>query len=161
MATLLAALLYGPETERAPLLEAVVNEATANQEIGPASFDIMSSLWAIHCGDRTVRLDSFAAQEAEGVFQRLYKTSRLVGDVVVPISAHCAQWPWHARETYRGDFRVKTKNPVLVASNVWDSHTPLRSAVNVSAGFEGSGLLVVNATGVSFLYILPELCGCC
>lgn len=72
-----------------------------------------------------------------------------MGDIVAQITAHCAQWPWRARETYAGNFRVKTRNPILVASTARDSHTPLRSPRNVSAGFEGSGLLVVNGTGVS------------
>jgi pimeloyl-ACP methyl ester carboxylesterase len=156
--SVLATLMYGTRGEATHVLEIIVEEAEANGELGVDSFDILDSLWAIHCGDRTVRLDSWEAQEADGVFERLYNTSRLVGDIVTPYSAHCAQWPWRARETYEGDFRVKTRKPVLVASNTRDSHTPLRSAKNVTVGFEGSGLLEVNATGHATLNA-PSVCG--
>ena len=62
----------------------------------------------------------------------------------------CARWPLPgARERYDGDFRVKTKNPVLVVSAVWDPVTPLVSAKNVSSGFEGSVLLQRDGFGVS------------
>jgi hypothetical protein len=57
-----------------------------------------------------------------------------------------------------GDFKVKTKNPILVAGNIFDAHTPLKSALNITVGFEGSGLLVVNGTGVgSFSLVLLSL----
>ena len=158
LAALLSVLVYGTPDAKVRVLEAIVDEASKTQQLGLASFDVVASLWGIHCSDRTVRLDSFQAQQKDGVFSRLYKTSRLVGDVVTQISAHCAHWPWHARETYTGDFHVKTKNPVLVASNLRDSHTPLRSALNVSAGFEGSGLLQVNGTGVSCVCSPYDLC---
>ncbi|KAK0633897.1 TAP-like protein-domain-containing protein [Immersiella caudata] len=156
--SVLATLLYGSRGEAVRVLEAIVEEAEANGELGIDGFDIQTSLWAIHCGDRTVRLDSWEAQEADGVFKRLYNTSRLVGDIVAPISASCAQWPWRAKETYKGDFQVATRKPVLVASNTRDSHTPLRSAKNLTAGFEGSGLLEVNATGHATLNA-PSVCG--
>jgi pimeloyl-ACP methyl ester carboxylesterase len=156
--SILATLVYGTRSEAIRMLEVIVEEAEATGELGVDSFDIQDNLWAIHCGDRTVRLDSWEAQEAERVFERLYNTSRLVGDIVTPISAHCAQWPWRAKETYDGDFNVKTRKPVLVASNTRDSHTPLRSAKNLTAGLEGSGLLEVNATGHATLNA-PSVCG--
>ncbi|KAK1758989.1 hypothetical protein QBC47DRAFT_436436 [Echria macrotheca] len=158
LSALLSVLVYGTPQEKVRVLEAIVDEASKTQQLGPSSFDVVASLWGIHCGDRTVRLGSFEAQQKDGVFSRLYKTSRLVGDVVTQITAHCAQWPWHARETYSGDFRIRTKNPILVASNLRDSHTPLKSALNVSAGFEGSGLLQVNGTGHATLNV-PSVCG--
>ncbi|KEF53888.1 uncharacterized protein A1O9_10290, partial [Exophiala aquamarina CBS 119918] len=48
---------------------------------------------------------------------------------------------------YLGDFKVKTKNPVLVVGNTLDNVTPLASARNVSSGFEGSILLERKAFG--------------
>jgi len=158
LSSVLATLLYGPRDSGVRVLEAIVEAAERNGELGLESFDTTVSLWAIHCGDRTVRLSSWEAQEADGAFKRLYNVSRLVGDIAAPISATCAQWPWRARETYGGDFYVKTRKPVLVASNTRDSHTPLRSAKNLTAGFEGSGLLEVNATGHATLNA-PSVCG--
>jgi len=49
-----------------------------------------------------------------------------------------------------GDFRVKTKNPVLLIGSTYDPVTPIASAHNVSAGFEGSVVLERGGFGVSF-----------
>ncbi|UNI17087.1 hypothetical protein JDV02_003465 [Purpureocillium takamizusanense] len=59
----------------------------------------------------------------------------------------CGQWKSQAVGAYAGNFQAKTKNPILFATNRYDGHTPIRSAQNVSAGFEGSGMLVVNGFG--------------
>lgn len=147
LSQVLAVLLYGTDAQKQAVLTPLLEPALIGQSGPVESFAAVQSLWGIHCGDRLPRLDSF--EKAVPEFQKLAETSRVMGDVAAWITAHCAQWPWHAKETYQGDFKVKTKNPILVASNIFDAHTPLRSAQNVSAGFEGSGLLVVNGTGVS------------
>lgn len=147
-AQLLAALVYNDENGRRALVDALMSQIEQAAYTGPPAFDVVQSLFGIRCGDRTVRLAEFN-DEAEATFERLRATSRLIGDNVAHITAHCAQWPWRAKETYRGDFRAKTRNPVLVASNTRDGFTPLKSARNVSSGLAGSGLLVVNGTGVS------------
>jgi len=156
-AELLAALVYGTEAQQRAYLDALMSQLESQKLLGPAAFDGVQSLFGIHCGDRTVRLSEFG-EEAEATFERLRRTSRLIGDNVAHITAHCAQWPWRAKETYMGDFKVKTRRPVLVASNTRDGFTPLRSAMNVSEGLEGSGLLVVNGTGVGALLLLV-VCG--
>ena len=56
MSTVLATLLFSPRADAVCMIEILVEEAIKNQEIGMASFEIVFSLWAIHCGDRTVRL---------------------------------------------------------------------------------------------------------
>lgn len=155
MSTALATILYGNKTENRAALQSFVQPATATP-FAIASFPVVFGLYGIHCSDRTVRLDSFEAQEQEGAFKKLYEVSRFAGDTVSPITAHCAQWPWKAREIYQGDFQVKTKNPILLASNTRDAHTALRTAFNVSSGFEGSAVLEVNSTGVS-VFSLPFL----
>ena len=173
----LSNILYGSPEERVSTLEAIITEAVESQEFGIPSFEIMSSFLGIHCSDRIVRLDSFEEQEREGVFEGLYEASWLVGDVVAWISAQCAHWPWRSGEVFdfggvgdgngtesgRGVMKkIKTRRPILVASNVLDSHTPLVSARNVSGMFEGSGLLVVDGVGVCgaffFLFAFPCLC---
>lgn len=155
-AQLLGALMYSPRAQQRAILEVVAAQIEDTGLAGPAAFDVTQSLFGIRCGDRTVRLAEFG-EEAETTFERLVATSRLIGDNVAHVTAHCSQWPWRAKETYMGDFRVKTRSPVLVASNTLDGFTPLKAARNVSEGLEGSGLLVVNGTGHAVLNT-PNTC---
>ncbi|KAK3360706.1 Alpha/Beta hydrolase protein [Lasiosphaeria hispida] len=149
----LLALVYG--SQQGPLLEALAQALAAGSPDGPANIIPVQSLWGIHCGDMIPRMKLF--DEAVAAADRLGKTSRLIGDVVTWNMVHCNQWPWHARETYMGNFHVKTKNPILIASNSRDAHTPLTSALNVSSGFEGSGFLEVDGTGHTVLNV-PSAC---
>ncbi|KAG9242113.1 hypothetical protein BJ878DRAFT_517199 [Calycina marina] len=48
-----------------------------------------------------------------------------------------------------GNFKVETKNPMMVIGNTWDAHTPLISAHNVSSGLEGSVMRQVDGWGAS------------
>ena len=145
MAESLAVLLYESEDQRGSVFERVLAGLYYTTE--QFSLGLVPNLWAIHCGDRTVREESFEA--IAPVFEQLSNTSRILGDVVHLITAHCAQWPWRAKEVYQGNFQAKTKKPILVINNRLDAHTPVRSALNVSSGFEGSRFLEVNGTGVS------------
>ena len=65
----------------------------------------------------------------------------------------CAAWKMKAKEQYTGDFSVKTRFPILLVNGAFDVATPLVSAFNASAGFEGSVVLTHNGYGVSFLFI--------
>jgi hypothetical protein len=107
------------------------------------------SLQGIKCGDKTVRLPTF--ERFMPVVERAYHTSRISGDVNIHINMECAQWKMSAKERYMGDFRVKTRNPVLLIGNTWDPATPFVSAQNVSDALEGSVLLRHNGYGVSIL----------
>lgn len=71
------------------------------------------------------------------------------GDINVHINMQCTQWKMSAKEHYIGDFRVKTRNPVLLIGNTWDRATPFVSAQNVSDALEGSVLLRRNGYGAS------------
>jgi hypothetical protein len=145
IAAFLAVMMYGSEVQK----QAAVDYIVSKEFDGPADrdFPVVEGLLGIHCGDRLVRAQSF--EDAAPALAELSNTSRLVGDTVQWITTHCAQWPWHAKETYKGDFQVETKHPILLVSNSRDAHTPLRSAMNVSSGFEGSRVLEINGTGVS------------
>ncbi|KAK3384095.1 TAP-like protein-domain-containing protein [Lasiosphaeria ovina] len=156
LSQILAVLVYGSDATKRQLLGVLYAAEEAANALGVHSIDSTQSLWGIHCSDRVPRIDSF--DKAAPVFTKLNNISRLVGGLVAYITTHCAQWPWHASSPYTGDFRVKTKNPILVASNSRDAHTPLRSALNVSAGFEGSGFLEVNGTGHATISA-PSVCG--
>ena len=137
------AMVYGSDAERAAIAEALM----AFPEGTKPNLGVLPVLLSIHCSDRIPRAKEF--KEIEPAFKKLMDISKLQGPVVASTSAHCAQWPWHAKEVYEGDFHVKTKKPVLVMSNSIDAQTPLKSAKNVSSGFEGSGLLEVDGIGVS------------
>lgn len=104
-------------------------------------------LMGIHCSDRTPRLDRL--EDLKPTVDRLYEVSHFMGDVAASLQATCAQWGFHAKERYEGDFNVRTENPLLIVNNHFDGHTPLVSAYNVSSGFDGSRVLEVAGYGVS------------
>lgn len=110
----------------------------------------------IRCSDKVPRMDSL--QAFLPLVDELEATSTMVGDLVVQMQATCLQWKMPAVETYKGDFQTKTRNPILFVSNEFDPVTPLMSAQNMSAGFEGSRLLVnKGGHGVSVSYLPSKL----
>ena len=109
---------------------------------------VPQSLSGIHCLDRKARTNSYA--DFSPAVQQLSKSSWAMGGASVALSMNCAQWMMQPKERYGGDFRVKTKTGVLLVGNKYDGHTPIRSAHNVSAGFQGSQVLEVDGYGVSF-----------
>lgn len=154
LSVILKGLVYATRAERKALLTTFAEGLS--ESLGDNALAPVTALWGIHCGDRTVRAEDFG--EIAPVFDRLHNTSRMIGDVVAWVSTHCAQWPWHADEVYMGDFHVETKNPILITSNSRDAHTPLRSAQNISTGFEGSVVLEVNGSGHCIINA-PSACG--
>lgn len=160
MRNLFALALYGPENW--PPLAIMLTYIAANQTSDPvfvrigkalygALFGSATSfppLYGIHCSDRIPRLDTL--DSFRPVQDRLSDISKVMDGTSTGLSMACAQWKTDAKERYLGDFQVKTENPILIATNKYDGHTPMRSAQNVSSGFEGSGMLVVNGFGVSF-----------
>jgi pimeloyl-ACP methyl ester carboxylesterase len=107
------------------------------------------ALQGIHCSDRFPRVDTF--DEYLPALNRLYNISRIMGDASTSLNMACAQWPFHAKERYEGDFNVETANPMLILGNHFDSHTPLVSAYNASASFTGSRVLEIAGYGVCAL----------
>lgn len=114
------------------------------------------AILGIRCGDKKLRTDKLADLEPD--FEQYHKTSKFFWDWGwgYYVTA-CARWKFHAKERYAGDFRVRTKNPVLFVGNRFDPVTPLVSARNMSAGFEGSVLLTHNGHGVSRFLLLAAL----
>ncbi|KAI1459796.1 TAP-like protein-domain-containing protein [Annulohypoxylon moriforme] len=104
------------------------------------------AILGIRCGDKYPRTDKLS--DLTPTFEAYKKSSKYFWDwawgyYVMP----CAQWKFEAKERYLGDFNVKTSSPVLFVGNTWDPVTPLVSAKNMSAGFEGSVLLTHNGHG--------------
>ncbi|KAI1453717.1 alpha/beta-hydrolase [Annulohypoxylon moriforme] len=113
------------------------------------------SLAGIHCSDNMVRTEKF--EDFLPAVEKMYSTSRIFGDALVNLYSTCAQWKIEPKERYTGDFNVKTKNPVLFIGNSHDGLTPLVSAKNVSATFEGSVVLEVIGYGHASL-AAPSAC---
>jgi TAP-like protein len=113
----------------------------------------------IKCSDKMIRTPTMVQflpyVEAE------YSTSKFIGDGYVATDAICAQWRMPAKEIYKGDFQVKTKNPILFVSNTFDPITPLVSGKNMSSGFEGSALLEHRGYGVRLILSLSFILAIC
>ncbi|KAI2616922.1 TAP-like protein-domain-containing protein [Hypomontagnella submonticulosa] len=104
------------------------------------------AILGIRCGDKKPRTTHLS--DLDGAIEKYHKHSKWFWDwgygyYMMP----CAQWQSETKERYEGDFRVKTKKPVLFVGNTWDPVTPLASAKNMSSGFEGSVVLTHNGHG--------------
>lgn len=105
------------------------------------------ALNGIKCSDASDKRDSLASIQPILLARR--NKSRIGGDTSDSIVSRCASWPLPAKERYSGNFRVKTKKPVLIIGNTYDPVTPLVSARNMSAAMEGSRVLQREGYGVS------------
>ncbi|KAL8994483.1 MAG: hypothetical protein Q9169_005556 [Polycauliona sp. 2 TL-2023] len=83
------------------------------------------------------------------VVEELYGTSRLLGDFFATLPPSYRDWPFKAKGAYLGDFKAKTRNPMLFVGGALDPLTPLPNAYNASAGFDGSVVLEHGGYGVS------------
>ncbi|KAI1210263.1 alpha/beta-hydrolase [Annulohypoxylon truncatum] len=152
----LAVLLNYIFTEQFDVLQDMLDALNATQITDIfATIQQPLSLAGIHCSDNMVRTEKF--EDFLPAVQHMYNTSRIIGDALVNLYSSCAQWKIEPKERYTGDFNVKTKNPVLFIGNSDDALTPLVSAKNVSATFEGSVVLEVIGYGHSSL-AAPSAC---
>lgn len=71
-------------------------------------------------------------------------------------SSICANWPGSKKSRFTGPFTKKTKNPVLVASTLFDPATPYSGAKTVARLLPNSRLLTVDGWG----HTTPGLSGC-
>lgn len=111
-------------------------------------------LEGFHCSDRAPAARAGTYDKFLPAVYELSNTSRIAGRGDISLSMACAQWKLESKERYEGDFQVSPKNPVLLIANTYDGHTPIQSAHNVSAGFDGSVVLEVNGYGVCFALFL-------
>ncbi|KAL3481930.1 TAP-like protein-domain-containing protein [Aspergillus californicus] len=142
--TLLDTLAFGGDSPIQELLESL-------PAVNPTALTLPdlilgdNALAGIYCSDNQVRTETL--EDFAPVINKLYRTSRVMGDVGIGSYSRCQQWKIKPKETYTGSFDVQTKNPVLFIGNTLDGHTPLKSAYNVSSGFEGSVVLEVDGFG--------------
>lgn len=107
------------------------------------------ALLGIACGEQSLRTDNLTSLDP--LLDAIGESSQWGGlDFGSANLLSCARWKEEANEVYSGNFSVTTKNPVLLVGNSYDPVTPLVSAMNTSAGFEGSVVLHHNGYGVSF-----------
>lgn len=100
----------------------------------------------IHCSDRIPRTNNL--EDMQPVWDELYSTSRVQGDIQVVAASACAQWRFNAQDRYEGGFEnVTTHHPMLLIGNTLDGHTPLKSAYNASAIFQDSVVLQIDGYG--------------
>ncbi|KAK2816028.1 hypothetical protein FQN49_008054, partial [Arthroderma sp. PD_2] len=97
------------------------------------------SPFGIPCSEK--ELGEYGFSELMPTFKALNKESKLLGQVGTALAMVCTQWKIKAKERYAGDFKVKTKHPMLVIGNSYDPATPLVSARNASQTFQNSLLL--------------------
>ncbi|KAH8898034.1 TAP domain-containing protein [Thozetella sp. PMI_491] len=131
--------LHGVLTENATEVE-ILDNALAGRTDSKA----IEYLAGIECSDKTARATK--RSEIAPFVDQLFKTPAF-SDIQTNVFAWCANWKMEAKERYSGDFHVKTRNPILLIGNTFDPATPLVSARNVSAGFEGSVVLQHNGHG--------------
>ncbi|KAF3022560.1 hypothetical protein E8E14_013001 [Neopestalotiopsis sp. 37M] len=103
------------------------------------------ALLGIKGGDTFPRYDSLA--DVLPTIDYMKQTTSLFWGLTTIHATMYAQWPFEAKERYDGDFNVSTPNPVLFVGNTYDPATPLASAHNMSATFEGSVVLEQHGFG--------------
>ncbi|KAF2757277.1 hypothetical protein EJ05DRAFT_528872 [Pseudovirgaria hyperparasitica] len=91
-------------------------------------------------------------------FEARMASSRIGGDLTLFINANCAQWPMADVVQYKGTFAAQTKNPILFVGNRADPITPMVSARNMSASFEGSVVMQHDSYGHTTLLSGASLC---
>ncbi|KAI4700520.1 hypothetical protein J4E81_003481 [Alternaria sp. BMP 2799] len=101
----------------------------------------------IRCSDAMFRADEVADIE-----ERVHHISELGdwnSDYIIGSYIMCSLWKVKAKERYKGDFKAKTKNPVLLIGSPYDVRTPISGAYAANKTLEGSVVLQHNGLGVS------------
>ncbi|RSM08722.1 hypothetical protein CEP52_004475 [Fusarium oligoseptatum] len=122
---------------------------TALTGLGGGSGFTNEAEMGIRCSDMTGQTDNI--HDIIPILNKRWDTSRLGADVLEHGVMRCSRWKLPAKERYEGDFKAKTKNPVLVIGETLDPITPLASARNLTGTLEGSVLLEFDIPGHSIL----------
>lgn len=149
LAKILDMLIHEEKRDIPFLIEAIFATDDPNSKTYETGMAMVQSVVGIHCGDRAARAGSLEALMP--AMWEMANVTRLFDGMPDGINIPCAQWRFEPKERYEGDFQVAPRNPVLIIGNTWDGLTPLRSARNVSSGFNGSVVLEVNGYGVRLL----------
>ncbi|KAM0335137.1 hypothetical protein ACHAQA_000177 [Verticillium albo-atrum] len=162
-ATILAALekgdgrpyyaFYNPAAPAAQSCEVFVSPLEPLPGMPPGTTDAYPFM---RCADRPQNSNSTLEDFVRNA-KELIDWSPAVGASNVDNVMRCIGRTATPNYRYDGDFKVKTKHPVLFVNNVADSITPILSAHTNSAGFSGSVVLQQNSYGHTFL-AAPSKC---
>lgn len=123
---------------------ATVTAAPASEQtVEPYDLGASWSGIGIRASDALWRTDS----AEEYLPQVLYQDSISAIDITDPGLWISARWKMDGNERYEGDFRVKTRNPILYVNGEYDPVTPIINAYNASKSFEGSVVLPHSGYG--------------
>lgn len=105
-----------------------------------------AAIFGTRCADASLRAESIS-ELAQLLLQHQEVSS--FADVNMATTMTCATWRIDAAERYLGNFTATTPNPILFVNGQHDPASPLASAINASAGFSGSRVLIHDSYGVS------------
>ncbi|KAI9058642.1 alpha/beta-hydrolase [Trametes sanguinea] len=100
---------------------------------------------AILCSDSVDQRGTTMQTVLEGVITAARTSSRILSTVWPAAFQYCPFWPVRAVERYQGPFNKTLANRILVASDLYDSVTPLVSAQELVALLGDQARLVVQA----------------
>jgi len=151
VAVLLDLLVQGNSTGYVETLEQLSGGGNGTDREAPDAF------MGIRCGDVAFRADTLSAFDSFKA--AVVPTSKWGGlDLGLENIMECAPWKMRAKEVYSGSWSdIRTKHPLLIIGNTYDPVTPLISARNNSAAFEGSVVLQHNGYGHCSI-AQPSLC---
>jgi hypothetical protein len=147
--------LYWPNTwaSRAATLLPFTNgdfsslEANSDTTFEPFEYNKGSAaIFGTRCADASLRAIDIS-ELAQLLLQHQQVSS--FADVNLATTMTCATWRIDAAERYLGNFTATTPNPILFVNGRHDPAAPLASALNASAGFSGSRVLIHDSYGVS------------
>ncbi|KAI4698344.1 uncharacterized protein J4E84_001480 [Alternaria hordeiaustralica] len=101
----------------------------------------------IRCSDAMFRADELA--DIEERVRHITKLSDWNSDYVIGAYIMCSLWKVQAKERYEGDFKAKTRYPVLLIGSPYDVRTPISGAYAAKKTLDGSVVLQHNGLGVS------------
>jgi hypothetical protein len=112
---------------------------------GPGEEDTDDAFPSIMCSDAL--LFNQTLEEFEEYSKRLLEISEAAGAVQIVFRLSCVGRTIRPKWRFDGPFGGNTSHPILFIANIADNVTPLISAMNNSAGFPGSVVLVQNSYG--------------
>ncbi|KAI4612841.1 hypothetical protein J4E80_006896 [Alternaria sp. BMP 0032] len=101
----------------------------------------------IRCSDAMIRADELA--DIEERVQRITELGDWNSDYIIGSYIMCSLWKVQAKERYEGDFKAKTRYPVLLIGSPYDVRTPISGAYAANKTLEGSVMLQHDGLGVS------------
>lgn len=154
-ASMITAMLLRGESDNDDLYNLLDHSLPLTAEENEANYMNKVATLAIRAADRVPRSSNMS--DIEPLLKQIRNMSTLVGDASDADVMVCAQWPFEPPERYSGPWAgIRTPTPMLLLGNTFDPVTPLTSAYNTSAAFEGSAVLEIDTYGHTSLAAVSE-----